>query len=153
MSGRGSGGRGSLLSTLGLFTLAIVAIAIAAVVVITVSNSSDSIFDLRVGDCFVLGDEVDTTLDSVDTVDCAEPHDAEVVGVGQLNAEQDQPYPTDDALFTEIDERCRGTIESGDYGLLPVAPDEASWEPLGGRYLCVAVPYGGALVSGSIGDG
>jgi hypothetical protein len=137
--------------------LAVVAIGIAAIVAANRIGDT-SVFDLGVGDCLVLpgpeeagaGESFD--LDAVDVVDCAEPHDAEVVAVGDLNPDRDREYPTDDELFAEADRRCVAAADVDDarFGLVPIVPNEASWEPLNGRFVCLAVPFGGALVAGSI---
>lgn len=132
-------------------------VAVVAIVAIVVATRSDgtSVFDLDVGDCFDLpvgGDDVG--VDVVDLVDCAEPHEAEVVLTGRLNEDRDRPYPSDAELFAEIDGRCAGTgIVPDGFGIVPVAPNEASWEPLEGGFLCVAIPVGGRPVTGSITPG
>ena len=37
------------------------------------------------------------------------------------------------------------------FGILPVVSNEASWESFRGRYVCVAIPYGGGTTDGSLG--
>lgn len=134
--------------------LAVVAVAIAAAVAVLVAIRPDdhNILELELGDCFdvPLGPG-ESDLRSVDTVDCDRPHEAEVVATGQLDPDGRRPYPGDDDLFAEVDARCRELVPDLDpaFGLLPIAPNEASWEPLGGRFLCVAIPYGGGTVTGS----
>lgn len=141
----------ALLAATGL----VVVIGVASLVVVTRSGDT-SIFDLEVGDCFDLpveGDDV--AVDVVEVIDCAEPHEAEVVMIGRLNADRDRWYPVDDELFDETDRRC-AVADLGDpdrFAMVPIAPDEASWEPLAGAFLCVALPYGGEPVTGSIGAG
>ena len=136
-----------------LATVAVVAVAgVVAIIAATRSNDT-SIFDLEVGDCFDLpveGDDV--AVDVVELIECAEPHEAEVVMIGQLNAGQDRPYPADAELFDETDRRC-AAADPGDpdrFAIVPIAPNEASWEPLGGTFLCVTYPYGGGPVTGSV---
>jgi hypothetical protein len=140
--------------------LATAAIGIAAIVFAT-RDGSTSIFDLEVGDCFVLpGPDAELDADAtfgielVDVIHCSEPHDAEVVATGRLNPGRDRAYPSDDELFAEIDRSCAAADlgDAGGFGLVPVAPNAASWEPFEGGYICLAVPFGGDLVTGSITD-
>ena len=35
--------------------------------------------------------------------------------------------------------------------MLPVVADEQSWNSYRGRYVCVAIPYGGGTTEGSLG--
>ena len=93
-------------------------------------------------------------LDSVDTVDCDTPHLAEVVFAGSLN-DGDEPYPPDDELFATVERLCRAAdvVQSDAFGLLPIAPTPALWESFDGRFLCVAVPFGGEPVTGSARSG
>lgn len=141
-------GRGAIVIIGGLLFISIAAVAVVALVFVAMSGDTTSVFDLEPGDCFVLPiDGEDTSLEQVEPIACTGPHDAEVVLTGQLNADQDRDYPPDDALFAELDTRCAAVSIPDDFGMLPIAPDEASWQPLGGRFLCLAVPFGGAMVS------
>jgi hypothetical protein len=137
----------------GLIGLVSATVITAVLVMVAVMSNDPSVLDLEVGDCFELpieGDDLE--IDSVDVVGCGEPHDAEVVHTGSLNVDADRPYPSDDDLFAEVDDRCRDaqTDLVDEFGMLPVAPNEASWEPMEGRFICLAIPYGGGMVTGSI---
>jgi hypothetical protein len=133
--------------------------AVVIAVFVGIGGSGTSIFELEAGECFQLpefdDDESRPTqaLLEVEPVDCDEAHTAEVLLTGRLNPDQSRPYPSDDALFAEIGEHCRGLRAASDelgFGVLPVAPNESSWEPRGGRLLCLAIPYGGEPRAGSI---
>ena len=131
--------------------IGVLAVGVLVVVGVTVSDSSTALVDLEPGDCFALPDSVETgSLESVATVECDEPHDAEVVAVGALGSE-DREYPADDALFAEVEALCRDVelVEPERFGLLPVAPTERLWESFDGRYVCVAIPFGGEPTTGS----
>ncbi|MEO6653805.1 MAG: septum formation family protein [Ilumatobacteraceae bacterium] len=128
------------------------ALAIAAVVAVTSSGADTALVDLEAGTCFELPDSVDSgTIESVVTIDCTQPHLAEVVAVGELGTEG-RDYPDDDVLFGEVDQACRAVspVTSDVYGLLPIAPTRDLWESFDGRYLCVAIPFGGEPTGGSI---
>lgn len=141
----------------GLAALVAVAVGLIAVVV---SGSSTSLLDLEVGDCFDLpvdepaagGDAVEV-VETVDVIDCDEPHEAEVVAAGELNPDGALDYPSDDELFAVLDQRCAaiGDLPLDRFGIVPIAPTEQSWRSFDGRYLCLAIPFGGAPVTGSIG--
>ena len=138
--------------------MAVVGLVIVAGLVAAVAGSGGStpIVDLESGDCLDLSaDETDDgTIDEVDVIDCSEPHLAEVVFVGSLNG-GDEPYPPDDELFAEVDLACgrARVVDADEFGLLPVAPTRELWESFDGRFLCIAVPYGGELVTGSARSG
>lgn len=143
--------------TWGLVTVmvAVVLIAIALIAVVT-SSSSTALLDLEVGECFVLptdvGDDAGgefAVVESIEVLSCTEPHDAEVVAVGELNTDGDLDYPLDEELFATVDSRCAavGDVALDRFGVVPVAPTERSWESFAGRFLCIAIPYGGGLVT------
>lgn len=141
---------------LGVVCFAAVALAVGALIVI-LGGSSTSVFDLVPSDCFILPipDEgaADTLeLGTIETLDCGDPHDAEVMVVGELNPGRDRDYPPDVDLYREIEASCvKSDVDDARFGLLPVAPDEESWSSLGGRFVCLAVPYGGEMVTGTAG--
>lgn len=131
----------------------VVALAVFAVVAFT--SRETSVVDLEVGDCF----DVDlgggrTNVDTVSVVDCDDAHLAEVVLIGDLNEDGESAYPSDRELFADIDRRCSVVQDDvGDeFGLLPIAPDERTWTDRGGRFSCVAIPFGGGEVTGSLID-
>lgn len=145
----------ALLAALGT----VVVVGVLVIVALT-RSSGTSIFDLDVGDCFDLpiGDDAtaEVAVEAVDVIDCGDPHEAEVVLIGALNPARDRPYPADDDLFAEIDARCGEIVGDGaleGFGVVPIAPNERSWEPFDGGFLCVALPFGGGSVTGSIGAG
>lgn len=134
----------------------IVAAVLAIAAVLSLSNSTAWV-DLEVGECFdlaaVVTGESDADVFTVDTIDCDEQHDAEVVAVGDLNSDRDRVYPSDDVLFDEVDRACAtliaGAIDEEFYGIVPIAPDERTWEGRSGRFVCVAVVRGGGTTTGS----
>ena len=143
---------------IGVVAVSLLVVAAGAVVVAVITSSADgtNIVDLDVGDCFDLpsGDSADGPddgiVESVDVVDCATPHLAEVVALGSLN-DDDAAYPSDAELFADVERACRAAdaVESAAFGLLPIAPTRKLWDSFDGRYLCVAVPFGGEPVTGS----
>lgn len=146
----------------GRATLLLVGIAVVVGVVVAVgvgifvdrviNANRIVVLDADPGDCFTLPIDPDLTeLVEIERQDCAEPHDAEVVSVGELNPDGDRAYPDDELLFDLVDVACgdpRRYLDDG-FGLLPVAPNERSWDRQQGRFVCVAVSLGGEPVSGS----
>lgn len=149
------------MRTVGLvagFVVLVATAVLAVAAVLSVSNET-SWTDLDVGDCFDLAGAIDdadgdlAAVMGVDTMSCDEPHDAEVVAVGELNAAGEREYPDDAQLFAEIDDACSGLVpaqvDPTTFGIVPIAPDERTWEGRGGRFACVAVVVGGGTVTGS----
>lgn len=133
--------------------LVVLAAGVAIVVALTATGDGTAIVDLEAGDCFDLPDDVAEAdeLVTVDVIDCETPHLAEVVSIGSLNTDG-SPYPADDELFALVEAACRsaGVVESDAFGLLPIAPTQALWDSFDGRFVCVAIPYGGVAVTGSV---
>lgn len=137
----------------------LVAAAVLAIAAVLSLSNETSWTDLETGDCFDLAGAVEGasgdlgSVFAVDTVDCDDPHDAEIVGAGDLNPDGDLPYPSDDELFDEIDRACTAlvppTVDPDTYGIVPIAPDERTWNDRAGRFVCVAVVRGGGTVTGS----
>jgi hypothetical protein len=75
--------------------------------------------------------------------------------VGELNPSGDLEYPVDEVLFEMVDQRCLAVagLAEPDFGLLPIAPIEATWEQLGGRFQCVALSVDGADTVGTLSTG
>ena len=144
--------RGWMVGLVGV-ALLVVVVGVAVVAAIGASDDGTTIVELDVGDCFDLPEDASDVeqLRSVEVVDCETPHEAEVVSDGTFDTE-DAPYPDDDELFLMVERACRdaGVVESDAFGLLPVAPSPELWESFDGRFLCVAVPFGGEPVTGSI---
>ncbi len=140
----------------GVGLAALIGVAVVAILVVLGSDEGTPWVDLEVGECFDLSGAVDDGVGAeplvrVVTVPCHEPHDAEVVATGQLAPEQDREYPPDDVLFDLVDRECArqvgDALDPDVYGLLPIAPDERTWNDRGGHYACVAVVAGGGTVT------
>lgn len=140
------------LLTLGM--LAAIGVAIGVILIATSSNET-LVLDLQVGECFDLDlAPDDTELGTVVTIGCDEPHEAEVVARGELASDGSTERPDDDALFALVDARCAAALDERPallerFGILPVAADERTWDTSDGRYVCVAIPYGGGTTTGS----
>jgi len=141
-----------------LVAVMVIAIALAGAALLLLRPGGDTIIlDLESGDCFqVPADIANSTISKIDTINCAEPHEAEVFGTGELNPDRDQPYPTDDQqTFARVESQCSALLADRPdvvqrFGVLPVVADEHSWNSFRGRYVCVAIPYGGGTTTGSI---
>ncbi len=89
-----------------------IAIGIGAFVLIRLFISAvdgkERIEDQTVGDCFVIGDELE--VGEVDVVDCTEPHTDEVYAI--VNASSlGATFPGDEALFEWIFNECLGYFQ------------------------------------------
>lgn len=143
----------------GIALAVIAAIALGVLLIVVASSSDDTlVLDLEPGECFALTTDAGAdTIGTVEVASCDEPHDAEAVFVGELDpggADGDVPRPDDDDLFNQVDARCAAALEDRPellerFGILPVVADEVSWEQYDGRFVCVAIPYGGGATTGS----
>jgi hypothetical protein len=120
------------------------------------------VYDLSVGDCIndpvePLPDEV-VEVDSVDTVDCAEPHEAEVYALTDLPGDAAASFPGDDAVAQQADEICIGGFqdyvgapyESSSLDYSYYVPTAQSWSRGDREVACLAVDYEGELLTGSV---
>lgn len=161
---RGLGGRGFAIAGLvlsGLWTLLIVVIIVLALATgverdasgQVTDSGSESVFDLRVGDC--MNDLEETAVElTVDVKPCAEPHDAEAVSRFELPA---GAWPGMAFVTREAESRCLRGVESaaagapraGEVETFYFHPTEESWAQEDDRVvLCVALfpqPRRGAL--------
>ena len=143
-----------------LMAASLVAIGLAVAAVVLLSPGDDTlVLDLDAGDCFEVPDDItDATIAEVDTIDCTKPHEAEVFATGELDPGS-RP-----ALSRPTNSNCsRASTGSAQplladhpdlverFGVLPVVADEQSWNSYRGRYVCVAIPYGGGTTQGSLG--
>ncbi len=144
----------------GVVGLVVVVVAVAVVALsLALGQSSTAVSELELGDCFDLttlspgvADQAVETVERVDLIDCEEAHLTQVVLVGELNPDGDLDYPSDTVLFEQIDRRCveASSLVGDQFGLLPVAPTEISWNRVGGRFHCLAVPFGGRAWTGTL---
>ena len=147
--------RGWLVALLAT-VVGVVLVGVLAIVALT-SGGDTLVLDLDVGDCFELpADMSQAAIDQVATVECDDPHQAEVFAAAELNPDRELPYPGEEPLFRTADRRCAAARSErpqlGDrFGILPVVPNEASWDSFRGRFVCVAIPYGGGTTVGSLG--
>lgn len=137
-------------------SVAVVVVAAAALIV-ALGSSGTAVAELELGECFDLptldgsGRSVEV-LEQVDVIDCDEPHQAQVVLVGELNPGGELAYPNDADLFASVDRECLAAarVVGDEFGLLPIAPTDDTWNRLGGRFQCLAVPYGGGRTTGAL---
>ena len=103
-------------------------------------DDETAVFDLESGDCvnfdFNPESELIVEVSTVEVVDCDDPHDGEVIRRGELNPDEDRPYPSNDELIGESLQDCgRDDTEN----IFTVFPNEESWDEQGGPYVCFEV--------------
>jgi hypothetical protein len=100
-------------------------------------DGETAVFDLEVGDCVNFGFNPDSEriveVSTVEVVDCDEDHEAEVIRRGELNANENREYPSNDDLFAESYEGC-GRDDATN--IFAIAPNEDSWDEQGGPFVC-----------------
>jgi Domain of unknown function (DUF4190)/Septum formation len=114
LKGRGLAIAGLVLS--GLWTLLIAVVVIVALATDAERDpggrvreaGTESVFDLRVGDC--VNDLEETTVEvAVEAVPCSQPHDAEVISSFELPGGD---YPGEDSVFRVADRRCSRELDA-----------------------------------------
>jgi hypothetical protein len=156
LKGQGLAIAGLVLS--GLWTLLIAVVVIVALATDAERDPSgrvreagtESVFDLRVGDC--INDLEEATMEvSVEVLPCSQPHDAEVISSFELPRGD---YPGEDSIFRVADRRCSRELDAvaGAQGGEPFYfyPTEQSWGNGDRQVNCVALfsqPRRGSVVS------
>jgi Domain of unknown function (DUF4190)/Septum formation len=152
---RGLAGKGFAIAGLvlsGLWTLLIVVIVVVALATgadrdpsgQVTDSGSESVFDLRVGDCMNNLEETDLEF-SVDVKPCADPHGAEVVSQFDLPAGEwpGMAFVTRAAerrCPSEVESSAAGTPRAGEIEVFYYHPTEDSWAQMDDRkVLCVAL--------------
>jgi hypothetical protein len=144
----------------GVAGLVVVVIAAAAVgLIVALGSSSTAVTELGLGDCFDLParspeatEQTVELVERVELIDCDEDHQVQVVLVGELNRDGDLEYPPDAELFDRADRGCldASSLVGDRFGLIPIAPTEDSLNRLGGRFQCLALPFGGGSWTGTL---
>lgn len=120
---------------------------------ITASGDVD-VFDLRVGDCLVLDDSVDASVESLPAVPCDEPHQGEVYALYEIDDEDIDTYPGERELSNMAEAVC--VAEFADYVGVDLAdstlfftylvPSIRGWQDGDDRtVVCLAVAAGRTL--------
>lgn len=154
ISRRGLRGKGFALAGLvlsGLWTLVIVIVIVVALATDAdrdasgrvTDSGSESVFDVRVGDC--LNDLEETDLEfSVNVTPCAKSHDAEAVSQFDLR-EGDwpgMPYVTREAernCLNQVDSAAANAPRRGEVEAFYLHPTEQSWARDDREVLCIAL--------------
>lgn len=102
-------------------------------VAVIACQEGKSAFDLEVGDCIMPpeiagGEAID--VERVRTIDCSEPHDAEVIAVFEIEGRPSQ-FPGEEALFREAQQGCPTKCS------LFIYPTRQSWNAGDRRITCI----------------
>ena len=131
--------------------------AVGLGIVVLAAACGTSVFSLPVGTCFDDPDEFSDEIGSVDTVDCAQPHDNEVYSSVDYAATSE--YPGEQAMIQYADESCLPLFEAYvdrdyetsalDYAYL--YPTQSSWDQADDReIICFLYDFELAKLTGSM---
>jgi len=106
-----------------------------------------SVFELETGDCFSADADV---VETVTVVGCEDAHTYEVFGVFDHEADDDEPYPGDDAILEYADTRCQplfddyvaADYQSSIYWITSVTPSAETWDGGDDREIVCALKLG-----------
>lgn len=117
---------------------------------------TESVFDLREGDCF---DEPDADeVADVTTVPCAQPHDLEVYLTFTLPMDDDAPFPDDATLESHVDDTCLPAFDTfvgqafaeSDLDVFTFEPTVESWAEGDRAVTCAVWTMDGSKLEGSV---
>ncbi|HEX2627132.1 MAG TPA: septum formation family protein [Candidatus Limnocylindrales bacterium] len=103
--------------------------------------------DLAPGDCFDEPANAAATIEDVQHRPCTDPHDGEVVYVGNYEPSSDT-YPTDDQFGAFYGPKCLAAFSTQTgtdfttqetYDMIPMMPTSASWADGNRKVICYAV--------------
>lgn len=135
--------------------VAVLALLVWAIFAVA-TDATTEIDDLLVGDC--LANPGYGLVETVETIDCSQPHDLEVFTIARVT--DVLVYPGDDELSLIVDEACFYKFEgyvgasfgTSSYDFSYITPSADSWTILGDRtYFCLLSSFG-ASTSGSARD-
>ncbi len=130
--------------------------AVAALAWVGVSFLTANQPRLHVGDCFTEPSEVDRTENTV--VPCSQPHDGEVLFVGDVAPATDA-FPSDDAFFEFETDRCLTAFQQYTgidftvdqrYGMAPIRPTAEEWRAGQRKVVCYVYQIDGSKLTESI---
>lgn len=147
-------GKGMAITGVVLGVLGLVVAVVFWIVVATEIAGTTAVGDLEVGDCVELPEDGEE-ISRIETFDCAEPHPAEVIAVGDLR-EGDEDFPGTGEVNERAARDCIDEFEDyvgipyGDsvFELFPITPIEENWDR-DSEYICLAFEPGEDL-TGSI---
>ncbi len=161
-SGRPDGGLGRaragwILGLIGVLAFA----ALMAGTAITGGFDDDvSVYDLEVNDCVDVPDEtgVDVEVTELPSIDCDDPHDAEVFLIDELDA--DGEYPGTEAVTGEVQRQCVGaafedfvgqTYARSELDIFYMFPTQQTWDLANDReFVCAVTTVDGSPLVGSV---
>jgi hypothetical protein len=154
VSGRGMAIAGLVLGIVGIISAVVFWIAIG----FGLANSKN-VFDLEVGDCIELPDSDAEEVVRVQTLDCDEPHGAQVFAVGELPG-GDEPYPGVDEVQAMIETQCRPAFaeyvgidfELSELSVTTIYPQAGDWDETQ-QFVCIAFDPDGDLTGSIAGTG
>ncbi|MDP2291167.1 MAG: DUF4190 domain-containing protein [Actinomycetota bacterium] len=148
LRGLGMARAGWILGTLGIVGFGVFAWAVATERIETDIDPATTSID--VGDCVEsLPPEGIVVVDDLDTVDCAVPHEAQVIAMGNLNPGS-EPFPGDNEVAVLVEERCLEAFAEFvgmEYSqsvleVFYVQPNELGWKIVDGEYTCMVYEPG-----------
>jgi hypothetical protein len=121
--------------------------------------NSKNVFDLEVGDCIELPDSDAEEVVRVQTLDCDEPHGAQVFAVGELPG-GDEPYPGVDEVQAMIETQCRPAFaeyvgidfDLSELSVTTIYPQASDWDETQ-QFVCIAFDPDGDLTGSIAGSG
>jgi Domain of unknown function (DUF4190)/Septum formation len=143
---------------LGLVGLLVGAGFVTAAVLGAFDDGDVALDDLEVGTCANLA-ELDGQVSSVPTVECTEPHDAELTFIGQLNPDGAAEYPGVSDVRAMVEQECTGesftdyvgvAYDESEFDVNFVFPNDEAWDRGDGEYICFLYTPGGAELTSSM---
>ena len=156
LTGRGMARAGWILGAVGLAVGAVFwALAAAGVL----EEDDPDPYDIEVGDCANVGELADRRIAAIPDIDCSEPHDSETFLLGNLNPDDTEEFPGDDAARQAVADVCSGqaftdyvgtSYEASEFDVFYIYPERRAWGSTDGAYVCLVYSIDGRTLTESV---
>ncbi|GAA1740658.1 septum formation family protein [Aeromicrobium alkaliterrae] len=127
---------------------------------VTETNEDASVFDVKVGDCYILPDSSGSSgtseVDTITAVPCSDPHEAEAYHEVELDSGD---YPGDAEIQAAVEEACAPAFdtfvglpyEESTLDVYQLFPTQDTWEQLDDRLIsCLIYDPANAELTGTL---
>jgi hypothetical protein len=117
-----------------------------------------SVEELEVGQCVGVAEPSSEVISELPEAECAEPHDAEVFALGDVDRDDDE-HPGTETVLAEVQAACTGqafedyvgrSYQESALEVYTLYPSEDAWDDGDRGYVCLAVNPDGSPLTGRV---